>query len=223
MVDDHPIFRKGLKNVLIKTHLVARIFEAGNGLEAIELIKKEAIDLVMMDIDMPEMNGVEATAKILKIKPSIKIIALTMYCEPKYVYELCKKGAKGYLLKDSPTSEICKAINMVLTNQEYYSSKVQSILVKVYRDYDKELPKFDTSNKITKAQKEVLILLCQQNSTEDIAQKLHISSNTVNRHRQDLLYRTGSINLAGLVIYAIEHELIEVSILHTKNPQYLNN
>lgn len=214
IVDDHPVFRRGLRNLLLKTNLASRIFEAGNGFEAIEVVKNEEVELVLMDIDMHGINGVDTTKHIIDFKPRIKIIAITMFCEPKFVYQICKNGAKGYLLKDAPIQEISKAINMVLCNEEYYSSKVQTILASVYRDNDKELPKLYSNIELTNAQKRVLVLLCQQKSTDEIALELTISVHTVNRHRHDLLERTNSDNLAGLVIYAIEHKLIEVNIIH---------
>ncbi len=213
VVDDHPVFRRGLRNLLLKTNLASRIFEAGNGLEAIEVVKKEEVDLVLMDIDMPGINGVDTTKHIIDFKLGIKVIAITMFCEPKFVYEICKNGAKGYLLKDATIQEISKAINMVLCNEEYYSSKVQTILASVYRDNNKELPKQYSKIELTNAQKRVLVLLCRQKSTDEIAVELKISAHTVNRHRHDLLERTNSNNLAGLVIYAIEHKLIEVNLI----------
>jgi DNA-binding NarL/FixJ family response regulator len=212
IVDDHPIFKTGLKTVLVKTNLFATFYDAKNGLEAIAIVSKEKIDLILMDISMPEMNGVEATAKIMKIRPNIKIIALTMYCDSRYVYELFKNGAKGYLLKDAPYQEVCKAINMVLKGDEYYSPKVQLILATVYKEYSKGSSKYDEHFEITNMQKQVLQLLCKQYSSEDIAKELGLSVNTVYRHRQDLLDRTKSTNLAGLVIYAIEQGIIYVGV-----------
>lgn len=211
ITDDHPVYRSGLKNILRKTGLFDRIFEASNGKEAVSTVEKEDIAVVMMDIEMDVMNGVDATAAILKIKPLTKVVALTMFSEPKFIYQICKNGAKGYLLKDAHPVEITKAINMILNDEEYYSPRIQSILAQVYRDLDRALPKFDPDNIITTAQSNVLKLLCAQYSSEEIANELGLSVKTVNRHRQDLLLRTKSINLAGLVIYAIEHSLIKVN------------
>jgi DNA-binding NarL/FixJ family response regulator len=212
IVDDHPVYRSGLRNVLSKTHFFSRIYEAENGIEALEVARLNEVDLVIMDIDMPGMNGVEATLKIRALRPEIKVIALTMFCNPLYIYEISRNGARGYLLKDAPTHEISKAIYMVLNDEEYYSARVQHILAKVYRDYDESLPRYDPSLVITRAQLDVLLLLCRQHSSEEIANELNISLNTVHRHRQDLLDRTGSRNLAGLVIYAIEHGLVHVKM-----------
>lgn len=212
IVDDHPIYKTGLTTVLKRTLGTVTVSEANNGLEAIEVVKNNHIDLVLMDISMPEMNGVEATAQILKWKPDIKIMALTMYCDSRYVYGFFKNGAKGYLLKDADQQEIAKAIKMVLHGDEYYSPKVQLILASVYKDYDNDADSKQVTEEITTMQKEVLRLLCKQYSSEEIADELHISVFTVRRHRQDLLDRTKSTNLAGLVIYAIEQGIIYVGV-----------
>ena len=212
IVDDHPIFKTGLNTVLKRTLVASNIFEANNGLEAIEIVKNNHIDLILMDISMPEMNGVEATAQILKLKPDIKIIALTMFCDSRYIYGFFKSGAKGYLLKDATQQEIDKAINMVLNGDEYYSPKVQLILASVYKDYESQVAPSKLGVELTQMQKEVLRLLCKQYSSEEIAEELHISVFTVRRHRQDLLDRTKSTNLAGLVIYAIEQGIIYVGV-----------
>jgi DNA-binding NarL/FixJ family response regulator len=212
IVDDHPIFKTGLNTVLKRTLGMATIYEANNGLEAIEIVKSNHIDLILMDISMPEMNGVEATAQILKLKPEIKIIALTMFCDSRYIYGFFKSGAKGYLLKDATQQEIDKAINMVLNGDEYYSPKVQLILASVYKDYESQVTPSKLGVELTQKQKEVLRLLCKQYSSEEIAEELHISVFTVRRHRQDLLDRTMSTNLAGLVIYAIEQGIIYVGV-----------
>ncbi len=212
LTDDHPVFRNGLKNILRKTNYFDKIFEASNGTEAMKIVEEEEIDIIMMDIEMEGMNGIEATRNILAMKPEIKVVTLTMFCDPKKIYEMCKSGVKGYLLKDANPREITKAVSMILDNEEYYSPRVQSILANVYRDFDHSLPEYDQDHQITKAQTDVLKLLCKQYSSEEIAAELEISTKTVHRHRHDLLIRTESINLAGLVIYAMEHGILKVNM-----------
>lgn len=211
IVDDHPIFLRGLKNVLRKIAFVGQIHQAKNGLEAIKMLEAEKIEVILMDIEMPEMNGVETTEYIIAKYPQVNVIALTMFCEPKLIYGMCKNGAKGYLLKDCSPNEITQALLMVNNNEEYYSPRVQSIMANIYRDYDKSLPHYDVQHQITSSQKEVLLLLCKQYSSKEIADELNITINTVHRHRQDLMLKTGSKNLVGLVIYAIEHGLLETT------------
>ena len=169
-------------------------------------INEIPIDLVFMDVDMPNMNGVEATKQISLIAPHVKIIAITMFCEPKYVLEMLKSNVAAYLVKDSPPTEITRAIQLVLQGDQYYSSKVQEIIVNSAKDNDSIAKEFA----ITATQREVLILLCKQYSTNEIVEKLNIARNTVNRHRQELLDRTQAKNLAGLVIYALKHKIIQL-------------
>ena len=206
IVDDHPLFRTGLKNVLLKMHLFQKIHEAKDGLDALNKINEIPIDLVFMDVDMPNMNGVEATKQISVLAPHIKIIAITMFCEPKYVLEMLKSNVAAYLVKDSPPTEITRAIQLVLQGDQYYSSKVQEIIVNSAKDNDN----ISKEVAITATQKEVLVLLCNQYSTNEIVEQLKIARNTVNRHRQELLDRTQAKNLAGLVIYALKHKIIHL-------------
>jgi|DEB19_MinimDraft_2_1074335.scaffolds.fasta_scaffold38455_1 DNA-binding NarL/FixJ family response regulator len=211
VVDDHPIFRKGLLNVLSKTNRFSRTHEASNGAEAIEILGKfPQIEMIFLDIEMPIMNGVEAAKIILAQHPNLKIIVTTMFCEPKYIHEMCKQKVSAYILKDSKMNEITKAIDMVLDGQQYYSKKVQDVIVSGYQN-DNKKQKETEDLKITVSQKQVLLLLCKQYSNIEIAHELHISELTVKRHRQDLLDRTGSRNLAGLIIYAIENNIYSLN------------
>lgn len=207
ITDDHHIFRNGLINILKRIKLFSKFLEAANGNEALLVAQQHQVDMVLMDIDMPDMNGIEATQKILASNPTIKVIALTMFCNPEHVYEMCKAGIKGYLLKDTEPAEMYKAIRMVLNGEEYYAAKVQAVLTHVLREREKGA---NSKSEITDTQKKVLRYLCNQMSTDEIAAEMGISSNTVNKHRQELLERTDSINLAGLVLYAVKNKIIEV-------------
>jgi DNA-binding NarL/FixJ family response regulator len=210
ITDDHPIFRNGLKNILKRTGLFSEIMEASNGIEAMKTVAENQVDLILMDVDMPDMNGVETTQKIMALHPEMNIVALTMFCKPRMVYDLCKSGIKGYLLKDTEPDEMKKALHMILQGEEYYSAKVQRVLAQALREYDSKAGR-GKSSEITETQKQVLIHLCNQKSTDEIADLMHISPHTVTRHRQELLERTGSVNLAGLVLYALENGIISMS------------
>ena len=211
IVDDHPMFSAGLKNALYKTYKFDKIEEAANGQAAVDLVRVNSkIDVIFMDIDMPIMNGVEASKLILEHKPQVKIIIITMFSEPKYIKEMVQLNVIGYLLKDSTLGEITKALDMVLDNQPYYSPKIQALIVEAYKEIDKRKEPFAVQEEITKSQKQVLELLCQQHSNTEIAKKLNISELTVKRHRQDLLERTNSKNLAGLIIYAIANDIYSI-------------
>ncbi len=216
IVDDHPMYSAGLKNALSKTYKFDKIEEASNGKAAVDMIKiNPKIDVIFMDIDMPIMNGVEASKLILEYNPQIKIIVTTMFSEPKYIKQMVQLNVIGYLLKDSNLGEITKALDMVLDNQQYYSPKVQVLILDAYKEIDKRKKPNTTQDEITNSQKQVLALLCLQHSNAEIAKKLSISELTVKRHRQDLLERTGSKNLAGLIIYAIENNIYSI-----KKPNY---
>ncbi len=211
IVDDHPMYSAGLKNALLKTYKFNKIEEAPNGQVAVDKIQANPkIEVVFMDIDMPVMNGAEASKIILEQKPQTKIIITTMFSEPRYIKEMVNLNVFGYLLKDSNLAEITKALDMVLDNQPYYSPKIQGLIVDAYKEIDKRKETNTTQGDITKSQKQVLELLCQQHSNTEIAEKLSISELTVKRHRQDLLERTNSKNLAGLIIYAIENDIYSI-------------
>jgi DNA-binding NarL/FixJ family response regulator len=206
LVDDHPLFRAGLKNILVKSHRFSQIKEASNGLEATQIVSKSNIDIVFMDINMPIMNGIEATKIILKERPSTKVIAISMQNNAKQVFEMIKLKVLGYLLKDCSEAEFAKAINRVLDNEVYLCAEIRKM---VYENQEHALK--NTANTktpcITDAQKQVLFLLCKEYSTEEIAAELKISALTIKRHRQDLLERTQSKNLAGLVFYALHNNI----------------
>jgi DNA-binding NarL/FixJ family response regulator len=210
VVDDHPLFLNGLKNVLLKTHRFSKIYEATNGQEAIDTVEKHPeIDLIFLDIEMPILNGVEASKILLKNFPSLKIIISTMFCEPKYIFQMIDSNVSGYILKDSKIEEIKKAVDMVLDNQTYYSAKVQNVIIAGYQNQKKGYSSDDIS--LTKSQTQVLLYLCQQYSNAEIAHELNVSELTVKRHRQDLLEKTNSKNLAGLIIFAIERGIYSVN------------
>lgn len=210
VVDDHPIFRKGLINVLNKTNRLTKTFEASNGKEAIEMIANHPdIEVIFMDINMPLINGIEATKTILAKNPSKKVIVNTMSCDQKHIHQMIESNVSGYILKDGKMTEITKALDLVLDNQTYFSPKVQELILHGYQDLinGKKTPKKSDGFIITKSQKQVLKLLCKQYSNTEIANELKVSELTVRRHRQDLLERTNSKNLVGLIIYAIENNI----------------
>lgn len=211
IVDDHPMYSAGLRNAIRKTYKFDKIEEAANGKIAVDLVMvNPKIDVVFMDINMPIMNGVEAAKIIIENKPQVKIIVTTMFSEPKYIKEMVKLNICGYILKDSTLGEITKAIDMVLDNQQYYSPKIQNIIVDAFKEVDKRKVGIELKEEITKSQKQILELLCQQYSNTEIAEKLNISELTVKRHRHDLFERTAARNLVGLIIYAIENDIYSI-------------
>lgn len=203
IADDHVIFREGLAALLPQLVSVKQVLQASTGIEAVELIRCNQVDLVLMDIEMPVMNGIDATREIKKQKySSASIIALTMFNRYNDVLHLYDSGIDGYLLKDSTAKEVTKAINMVKEGKEYYCPAVQEVLYKALMAREKQVnPESGVS--LTEREKEIVKCICQQYSTEEIAEKLFISPLTVNNHRRSILAKTKSKNVAGIIVYAL--------------------
>jgi DNA-binding NarL/FixJ family response regulator len=203
IVEDHAIFREGLKKVIGEIHNVEVIGEAENGQVFLDLLKKSSPDIVLMDIKMPVMDGLEATEHALKLYPHLKIIILSMYGEEEYLYSLILKGICGFLLKTISPKNLERAIHMVHDGQQYFVPEINGILAKKIREFSSnELPRF------TAKEFEVLRFLCKGYSTEEISDELYISKRTVEGHRAKLLQKTYLNNTINLVIYAIRNKLV---------------
>ncbi|MCX6268897.1 MAG: response regulator transcription factor [Bacteroidetes bacterium] len=203
IVEDHAVFRKGLKMVIGEMDDVELVGEAENGAIFLEKLKKVTPDIVLMDIQMPVMDGLEATEKALKYDPSLKILVISMFGEEEYVYSMVEKGVCGFILKTSAIQDFEKAINRVCEGQQYYSEEIMGLLVKKVRQ-------IDAVEKITFTEKEmeVLRLLCKGFSNNEIADKLFLSVRTVEGYRNKLLQKTGAVNVINLVIYALRNKLV---------------
>jgi DNA-binding NarL/FixJ family response regulator len=203
IVEDHAIFREGLKRVISEMDDVELIGEAENGAVFLEMLKKVSPDVVLMDIQMPVMDGIEATERALKHDPSLKILVISMFGEEEYVYSMVEKGVAGFILKTSGILDLERAIKKVSDGQQYYSEEIMGLLVKKFRS-------IDTVEKITftDKEKEVLRMLCKGSSNNDIADKLFMSVRTVEGYRNKLLQKTGSANVINLVIYALKNKLV---------------
>jgi len=203
IVEDHTIFREGMKRVISEMEDMELVGEAENGAVFIRMLKKVEPDIVLMDIQMPEMDGIEATEKALKIYPSLKILVLSMFGEEEYVYSMVDRGVSGFILKTSGLADFDRAIKKILDGQQYYSEEIMAILVKKFRSYD-------SPDKLVLSEKEneVLRLLCKGLSNNDIADKLFLSVRTVEGYRNKLLQKTGSSNVLNLVIFAVKNKLV---------------
>ncbi len=206
LVDDHSLFREGLRFLLSNLEMVEEIFEAENGDQFITGLKENCIDIALLDIEMPVMNGIEATKMALNICPELKIIALSMYSEESYYSSMIDAGASGFLLKNSNFNEVKKALTDVSEGKNYFSSEIlKSILKKaITKKSDTEI------NDITERETEILFYICKGLSNAEIARKLTISKRTVDKHRENLLQKTQSKNTANLVIYAIKNKYFEI-------------
>ncbi len=208
LVDDHALFREGLRFLLQKMDFVDQILEAENGNAFLEKIVEVKDCIVLMDIEMPIMNGIEATIKALELNPDLKILALSMYSEESYLSSMIEAGASGFLLKNSSFKEVKNALLDVMEGKNYYSQDIIHSILEIMTH------KINNSGKdqkdITQREKDILYYICKGFSNAEIAQKLSISKRTVDKHRENLLQKTQSRNTANLVTYAIKHHYFDI-------------
>ncbi len=208
LVDDHKLFREGLKLLLSAQDFVQHVYEASNGKEFVENVSFIDCDVVLMDIEMPEMNGIEATSAALRIKPDLKIIVLSMYGDEQYYYKMIDVGAKGFMLKNSGIETVVNAIHKVAAGENFFSEELLFHILNHIRDSKAE--EVTDDNDISDREMEILYHVCKGESNQEIAEKLFISKRTVDKHRANLLSKTGCRNTASLIMYAIKNNLIDV-------------
>jgi DNA-binding NarL/FixJ family response regulator len=206
ITDDHQLFRNGLKILLNSFPDFEVTGEASNGEEFLKLIQSVNADIALMDINMPEMDGIEATKRGLKLIPGINIIALSMYGEEDYYYRMVDAGAKGFLLKDSDIKEVREAILTVVKGGSYFSQELLYHVIQKFKHREQETK----SANLSKREKEILAKICEGLSNQEIADNLFISKRTVDKHRANLLGKTNSKNTASLILFAIKNKLIEI-------------
>lgn len=213
LVDDEILFRKGISFLLEREKNLEIIFEASNGDELISYLQsnKNHPDIIMMDLKMPLINGIEATKIIRKDFPEIKIIALTSYDSKSFVANMIDVGAVSYLIKNATPQDLLTTINEVALKGFYYTDYIIEIIKEDVLATKKVKSNFD-SHFLTKREIEVLKLICFQKSTVEIAEQLFISPRTVEGHRNNLLLKTESKNIAGLVVYAVQNDIILLEI-----------
>lgn len=205
LVDDHALFRNGLKILLNTEPTFEVVGEAVHGKEFLEKIDAPVPDIVLMDINMPVMDGIEATQLATTKFPDIKIIALSMFGEEDYYYKMINAGAKGFLLKNSELNEVIEAVRQVMQGGSFFSQELLYNVIKNFHPH-KETEIEHTS--LSKRETEVLEEICKGLSNQEIADTLFISKRTVDKHRANLLSKTNSKNTANLIMYAIKNKLI---------------
>lgn len=210
LVDDHNLFRQGIKLLLEDIDSVELIIEGSNGQELLDAMENQVPDIVLLDLEMPVLNGIE-TSKILKKKyEDVGIIILTMYDDEQMIAHLMEIGANGYLLKDTTEEELRKAIRSVNENQFYFNDFVSKALLSGVKAKRKAEPKIGNNIDVTRRESEVLQLICEELTTQEMADKLFLSPRTVEGHRQNLIEKFGVKNTAGLIIRAIKLGFISV-------------
>ena len=206
LADDHKITRQGLRSLLEKQPDMEVVAEAEEGRTAVRLVRELVPNVVIMDVSMPDLNGMEATRRIVAEFPNVKIIALSMHSDSLFVTEMLRSGASGYLLKDCAFEELERAIRTVMANKTYLSPSISGVVVD---DYLHRLSKADFSNSevLSDREREVLQLVAEGKSTKQIALKLHISTKTVETHRRQIMNKLDIHTVAELTKYAIRKGL----------------
>ena len=202
LVDDHQLFRSGINFIISDTDDIEIAFEASNGKEFLENLEYYKPDLVLMDINMPVIDGVEATRLALEKMPDLKVLVLSMFGEVDYYNTMIDLGVKGFILKDIDNEELIDAIRKVNNGGSYFSQELLLQLIK-------NKPAGEQID-LTRREKEVLELICKGLSNQEISDKLFISQRTVERHRSSLLFKTESKNSVSLVVYAIKSGLVKI-------------
>ncbi|HPR33106.1 MAG TPA: response regulator transcription factor [Prolixibacteraceae bacterium] len=206
LVDDHQLFREGLKLLLQDNPFIENIYQAANGKEFLKLVETVLPDVVLMDIDMPEMDGIEATRQALKNRPELKIIALSMFGEEEYYLKMIEAGAMGFILKNSDIEVVEKAIRNVVAGQNYFSSDMIANLVVHFNQKKTD----ESKNELTERESEILYHICKGMSNQEIADALFLSKRTVDKHRENILFKTNAKNTAQLVMYAIKNGIVKI-------------
>ena len=209
LVDDHTLVRAGIR-ALIETIEGARIVaEADNGREAVGLARTHSPDIVVMDISMKELNGIDATSKIIAEVPTARVLILSMHAAEEFVRRAVKAGALGYLVKDSVPTELKLAVVALMRGEMYFSSRISRQLLASFADpgADKRESSLDS---LTSRQREILQMIAEGKSTKEIAATLQVSVKTVETHRTALMSRLGIFDIAGLVMYAARNNLVTI-------------
>ncbi len=211
LVDDHEIFRNGLNSLLSSLGNIKVIAEATNGKEFLEITEKLKPDIVFMDINMPVLDGIDATESALKQFPNLKIIALSTFGDNEYFNKMLNAGVRGYMLKSSRKNEFIEAIENVHTKDDYYySNELLLNYSKNIINKQVEVIEKDKLPELSKREKEILELVCRGKSNDEIAATLFISKRTVENHKTNLIQKTDTGNTVNLVIYAFKNKIVDL-------------
>ena len=212
LCDDHTLFRVGMASILGQIHDFELILEAANGQELIDRIPRKMPDVVLLDLQMPVMDGTATADYLRENHPLIKIVVVTMHDEDRMVLHLLEKGVSGYLLKDAEADEVEKAIRKVMDEGVYLNEFVSKAMLRKMTNktrVDKPAsPLYNSKIILSEREKEVLMLICESLSTNEISEKIFLSPRTVEGHRLRILEKTGTKNTAGMVAYAFKNVLL---------------
>ena len=206
LADDHALFLSGLSGLLARRPECEVVGTAANGAECLELIRTVPHDVVLMDIDMPVMDGIEATERALAEHPDEKIITLSMHAEETFYFRMVEAGAKGFILKSADLDEVVAAIHVVCEGGSFFSQELLQHLVGSLKTSRHDQPEELLSDR----EKEILLLICKGLSNQEIGDRLFISKRTVDKHRANILEKTGCTNTANLVVWAIKNSVVAI-------------
>lgn len=209
VADDHHLFRKGFISLLREFDNIDIVGEAQNGKELLTLIRNERVDVALLDLEMPVMDGVEATVHITKKFPLVKVLVLTMHNDEGIIIDMVEKGASGFLLKNYDIERVADALHAVTENGFYFPEDISKRLVHGLM-LGKKAKRILADTNLSERELHILNLICREYTSNEIAEQLCISTRTVEGHRDRLLEKTGARNTAGLVIYAIKNKLFEL-------------
>ncbi len=207
VVDDQNLFRKGLIGLLDEFNDLSVMLEASNGMELLDKLKSDRPDVILLDIEMPIMDGIETTDHLLQKYPEIKILILTMHNDEEMIIHMVQKGAHGFLLKDNSIETVVDAIHALMESGYYFNDRVSKLLVNDLMQKKKIKPVFKKVS-LSDREIEIIRLLCGEFSNREIAEKLCLSPRTVDGHRERILHKTKTKNVAGIVMYAINNNLL---------------
>ncbi len=210
IVDDHEIFLKGLSMQLNELKSIKVTGEFSSGEEFLMNIKDTDTDVVLMDIKMKKLNGIETTERALEIKPGLKIIALSMFGDEEYLYNILDSGAQGYLLKNIGIKELERAIKLVNSGQNFFSDEMLQILTKTFVKGTKKKEEPPMIEKLSKREFEVLEYICQGLSNVEIAEKMFLSPRTIDGYKGKIISKFGVSNTVGIVTFALKHRIIKI-------------
>ena len=208
LADDHDLFREGIHSIIQKMTGIELVLQASGGEELLELLAENEVDVVLMDLQMKGMDGIEATKRIRQLHYDLAVIILTMHNEERMISYLMETGANGYLLKNTRKEVLENAIRQVHATGFYFSEQVSKALLSGLKSKSTNKPALDTSKSLSSREMEVLQLICQEMTTNEIAEKLFISHRTVEGHRKRLMEKFNVKNTIGLVIKAFREDLI---------------
>ena len=209
LVDDHHIVRAGLKAILAPTSYQV-VAEASSGEEALSTLQSHEVDLIIMDISMPGMDGIESTGRVKELYPEKKVLALSLYSDKRYVRQILKKGASGYLVKDCAGEQLIGALDAIVAGQVFLSPAIAQVVLQDYvgaLNQDQEKQRIQS---LTERERETLLLLVDGRAIKEIATELHLSRKTVESHRKQIFSKLKIDNLPDLVKFAIRHGLIQI-------------